>query len=189
MLWDGLSRMAFKLGKQSKLKRIRARYFTILNALQKIIFSGYIQRDYLVHQDRYEEKIQQLRNKLFRVMKEFRSQENLNSLAQFENLYEIIFSLTVLKLRVVDPAIFEVCEKEMYQLSQCVAHILSEVERSDNKIAMDNLFLKLAAAVEAFEEIYRTTLQIVSYEPMVFLFFLQTLIALQNTLRVLVHDE
>ncbi len=160
--------------------KIFSNYFKILNQLQELIFSCYIKRDYFEKRYQYEENIQQIRKQLFEVMKKLRLLfgGETKKISQFENLYEIIFSLGTLKLRVPDQATFEVCENEMKILSNCLAKIL--LGFSLHKNSLPQLIDAFAGAVNGFEELYQSTLQVVSYEPIVFLFFVQDLIALRE---------
>lgn len=158
-------------------------YFQLLDQLQHIIFSCYIKRDYLSKRYQYEERIHQVRNKLFHLMQKIRASASENKiLPQLEHIYEIIFSLSLLKLRVPDHATFEVCEQEMKLLQSAISAVL--VSASANQ----DLIERLSGAINSFEEVYRSTLQIVSYEPVVFLFFLQDLGALRDELQSLLQE-
>ncbi len=170
---------------KNKLQKIVTNYFETLNQLQDLVLSCYINRDYFDKRYLYEEKIQKIREKLFGIMRQARLLiiHDAKTIAQLENIYEIIFSLNTLKLRVSDYATFEVCENEIKVISKCLADIfLAHCRRPE-------LLDEFSVFIEQFEELYKTTLQVVSQEPMVFLFFVQDLIALRDVLHEYIQDK
>ncbi len=172
---------------RNKLQKNIKHYFRKLNQLQQCILICYIQRDYLEQRDRYEAKIHSVRKKLFDVMKKIRRCiENQSYLLNLlEDLYEIIFSLNTLKLHVDDFSTFEVAKNEFKLLSQEIEKIFAtNFFKTNGSIKLD----EFTAVIESFEELYRSTLQIVSQEPMVFLFFIQDLLALRDVLQNLFQE-
>lgn len=166
----------------SKFKKAIGKFLHSLNELQHLIFSCYIERDYFSKKYEYEEQIHQVKIQLFNHMKNIRlMNSNPDYLSLLENLYEIIFSLNTFKLRVTDHSTFEVCENELKVCMQCISNILKETEPTFN-------LNQLSSAIDNFEELYRSTLQVVSYEPIIFLYFVQNMMALRDALQVLIED-
>ncbi|MEO8402647.1 MAG: hypothetical protein ABI597_12820 [Gammaproteobacteria bacterium] len=170
--------------RKNELSSLLTRYFYRLNQLQEIVFACFIKGDYFANSFHYENQIHQARIHLFKVMKKIRkSESNQSILSTLETLYEIIFSLNNLKLRVKDHATFEVCEIEIKKVAKFLGAVLRELnyksfsKKSDAVIEQINL---LSISIAEFEEIYQSTLQVVSYEPIVFLFFVKNLIAFRD---------
>lgn len=160
------------------MDRLLMHYFRSLNELQKIIFQGYLD-----HHVIDEIALRKARNKLFHLLKKMRQKERY-PIAQFEHLYEIIFSLRALQRRVVDQTVFAVCLEELRKISgslTALLYALSMKYQSAVLTAMD----EFSVAIALLDELYRTTLQVVSYEPIVFLFFIQTLFALHTEVEEL----
>jgi|SRR5579872_2227269 len=177
-----------------RLLKACIKYFNALNQLQKIIFSCFFKQDYIVNYYFYEQKIHKARLKLFRAIKKIRglaTKDNPVNLAKLENLYEIIFSLDTLKLRVADHATFEMCEMEFKKLSACLSNTLEYINLFLDKQQhvhsdLDNIAKmmgKLSHQIDALEELYRSTLQVVAKDPIFFLFFVQDLMAFRDELE------
>jgi len=171
---------------KTKLKKTLGKFINSLNQLQSIVFSCYIKRDYFANRYDYEKQIHRVRIQLFHHMKKMRLLCGDQPLSSMENLYEIIFSLNVFKLRVADHATFEVCENEMKLFTQCISAILTNA--CDSRFRENDSMAQLSSAINNFEELYRSTLQVVSYEPIVFLYFVQNMIALREGLDIFLRD-
>lgn len=144
-----------------------------LDQLQKIIFSCLLKRDYFQYQDEYEKKFFQTKAKLFTQL--CRLQTNQAVLRQ---LTEIIFSLNTLKFRVADQATFEVCQRELADISRCISSALQQVQQGR--------LLDLTAfsqAIENFSALYQDTLRIVTADPAAFLFFIESLLDFREQLQ------
>jgi len=182
------------------------KYFKALNQLQKSIFACYIQKDYLLNQYLYRQQIHRARLKLLTTMKKMRSIARLqNKIVQLENLYEIVFSLNILKLHVIDHTTFDMCIGEFKKISEGLSstlqHIILFLERQGHprtKIVLENgrdqpdhpllhdaakIFGGLSHKIDELEELYRSTLQVAARDPIFFLFFVQDLIALRDMLE------
>jgi hypothetical protein len=185
-------------------------YFKTLDTLQKAIFSCYLEKD---HDNVHEKNIRTARKRLLQAMIKLRSlpYKNANErLGKLENLYEIIFSLNTLKLRILDPSTFEICKTEFKKISDSLSHILEHttifLDRQRNprkKMSVQNLADQHAARmmdetgknmgqlsrnINDLDELYRATLQVVSQEPIFFLFFLQDLTAFRDVFESFFMD-
>lgn len=167
-------------------------YFKSLNQLQLDIFNCYLKKDYPQNKIFYEQKIHKARVNLFLAMKKIRAlvnQKTTAQLAKLESLYEIIFSLNTLKLRVSDQSTFEVCETEFAlisnELSKTIAEIILMLNDPVNMLnEMAVSIGNLSHCIDLFQELYRSTLQVVSKEPIFFLFFVQGLIDFRDELEL-----
>jgi len=165
--------------------RVLKKYFRQLDRLQKIIFSCYIKRDYAKNQFYYEKKIHLEKMRLFKIICSIRKNiPSLNLIFQ-ENgrgvfLYEIILSLNTLKLRISDHATFEVCQRELENITRNISLVLNDASRGRQRIiSLSNLL----QSIEQFSELYQSTLRVVTAEPTVFLFFIQDLIDFSETME------
>ncbi|HSW68777.1 MAG TPA: hypothetical protein VLI69_01295 [Gammaproteobacteria bacterium] len=195
----------FFASKSKKLLNNWIKYFKALNHLQSVIFNCYLQRDYFSKIIHYEKIIHQARLKLMRIMKKIRKSDEQKNLNQLEKLYETIFSLNTFKLRILDHTTFEVCEPELKKTSQSldaalrfVVVFLEKQFCQKEKISLRNISTRtardmleksakmignLSRQIDKLEELYRTTLQVISESPIFFLFFVQDLIALRDQLE------
>ncbi len=171
-------------------------FFQSLDQLQKSILSCYFQKEYKEKKYDFEQKIYKSRLKLLGAMKKIRSimkDNRQKNLTQIENIYEMVFSLNILKLQVTDYATFEICEKEFInisvRLSAVLKHIMALLKKNSimqsNSLVSDaaKIMGKLSNQTDSLEEVYRSTLQVVSRDPIFFLFFLQNLMALRDELE------
>ncbi len=165
------------------------KYFKALDQLQVVIFNCYTQRMYPEKTYDYEKNIHKVRLKLFNAMKKIRTFLDSEDLPKFENFYEMIFSLNTLKLRVTDYATFEMCESEFKKVSQSLTDVLKHIilfMNGKNKPDLKSsakVIANLSNRIDELEELYRSTLQVVSKDPIFFLFFVQDLIALRDALE------
>lgn len=200
--------LSFFASGSKKLVNACVRYFKALDKLQIAIFNCYLHKDYIFKKYFYEQQMHKSRLKLLSSMKKIRSvtgKDEKNYLTKLENLYEIIFSLNTLKFRVADHATFEVCEIEFKKISQSLSNVLDHIilflvelshQQTDVSIKdvinpqirhmLDDtakIMGKLSHQTDSLEELYRSTLQVVSKDPIFFLFFVQSLIAFRDELE------
>ena len=200
--------LSFFASGSKKLLNACVHYFKALDKLQIAVFNCYLQKDYVFKKYFYEQQMHKARLRLLYAMKKIRRVTGLdekNHLAKLENLYEIIFSLNTLKLRITDHATFEVCETEFQKISQSLSKVLEhiavflfELRHQQPNISIDNItnptirhmlddtakiMGKLSNQTDRLEELYRSTLQVVSKDPIFFLFFVQSLIAFRDELE------
>ena len=138
-------------------------------------------RNYLEERDNYAKKMHSIRKSLFLAMKRLRAQE-VSCLNSFAHLYEIFFALENLNTRVKDPTIFEVAEREFKDLSFSLSNAFSLL---GHKKSAEEALQVFSTSIENFEAMYSDALQIVAPDPLVFLFFIQDLLALQEQLLLL----
>jgi hypothetical protein len=154
-------------------------YLHELDNMQKIIFSFYIKRNFGEDRFFHEKRLLKQTSKIMRAMKKVRdSLLDSKTISYLEPLYEIIFSLDLLKDRLIDHATFEICEQELKNISHGLSAFFVALKKSqvaDTKMKFDN-------AIQALEIIFQNTLQVVAADPMVFLFFIKDLYALSNSL-------
>jgi hypothetical protein len=191
-----------------KIKHWVVDYLYSLDQLHLTIFSAYIQRDYFDEQVKYEKKLIKQTRMLLAVLKKIRqtirsvpvkvaiknpaSVENLfqydDMISCLEHLYEIFFSLDLLKQRLIDHATFEICLIELKNISAVISGMIS------NRISFirDNIPVHdkntLLLPIQALEVIFQNTMQFAMADPMVFLFFIRDLKAL-NDAMVSLQDE
>jgi len=170
-------------------------YFKALDKLQIAIFNCYLREDYLENNHFYEQQIHKARLTLLYAMKKIRSiaiQGSQDKLARLENLYEIIFSLNTLKLRISDPATFEICAAEFEDISRrltdSLKHIILLLDNISEPKSVSigetaKIMGRLSNKIDVLEEFYRSTLQVVSPDPIFFLFFVQDLMAFRDELE------
>ena len=178
--------------------RIRKSFSDCLKALanyQRLLFFAYLKKDYLTKRIQYEKKLFKARMQLLKVFQAARKfkKDSLEEVVflKIEHLAEIIFSLHQLRLRVDDYSVFIFCAPEMARLQQVITQLLLKASqcilKSHQWIAADILLDQ----IHAFEAIYNKTLQVISKEPIIFLFFIQDLYAFYDELLSLgvVHER
>lgn len=172
-------------------------YFKALDQLQIAILSCYIQKDYQEKKYDFEQTIHKARLNIMGTMKKLRlkigAQGQTDFLSKLENLYEIVFSLNILKYRVTDYATFEICKKEFAKISVKLSEalkqinlLLKHISNLSSHTMMEETAKtmgKLSNQIDLLEELYRSTLQVVSKDPIFFLFFIQDLMALRDQLE------
>lgn len=127
--------------------------------LQKTFFEIYLKRDYQNKMYFYEKKIHQ---QLFQILHSLNQLRTLVKTAK-ENeilqnmlcMQESVLALGQLRYRIKDYATFQIFEREMKLLTQTTE--------------------KLSGIIEALEDLYHGTLQVVSADPLAFLCFIQAL--------------
>lgn len=170
-----------------KWQKACARYFKTLDALQKTVFAG------LMEQDPPENALRRIRLTLFDIMQKLRFFTHPNArekIATFESLYEIIFSLNTLRPHLSDPAILEICKDEFKKIVAQLSNTLKQAATSSNHCVDRNETLNpLSNQIDTLDELYHTTLQVVSPEPIFFLFFMRNLMALRDTLALFFQER
>lgn len=164
-----------------------------LNELQKKTFLLYLRRDFSENYFANEKQFHELRAVVLIHLQKMQSligkSKRLsvwkNSYDQLEHLFEIIISLGLLRYRIKDPATFEVCEKELQSISVNMADALVSLSRG---LSTEFSLSALDMAIVGFEEIYRSALQVVSKEPLIFLIFIQDLRAAYEELTILATE-
>lgn len=154
-------------------------FFKKLDQLQRLIFSFYIQRDF--GSDRFSQenillkRAQSLMQALQKTRKRFTNEKLINHL---ELMYEIIFSLSLLKNRLIDHSTFEICERELKAIAHCLTEAFSTLSTEPSQFKKHSLDV----AIQSLEIIFSNALQVVTADPMIFLFFIQDLYSLSKSL-------
>lgn len=172
----------------TKLQKEVSQYFHALTALQSQVLASYLKPGAPA-----AKTFHQARVTLFQVMQKLRlfvptpPERLLNKL---EHMYEIIFSLNQLKFRLNDAATFEICAKEFKEILFTLTQLMKKAELfcQAKCSSLTQELTQFATARIAFAEVYQGTLQVVTYEPIVFLFFLQDLQALHEEIESFATD-
>lgn len=173
-----------------------------LNDLQKKIFSIYCRQDYFEKLFSYEKELHHLRKNIFDLLIKLRKslkwlpeskrERAVLELDLIEQMSELIISIGQLRFRVKDHATFAVCETELTVLAQQIELMLRRLSRNDEVGNDESMAEKLTVAIQTFEEINRSTLQVVSHSPLAFLIFIQDMYAVRDLMEKLnrvLHDE
>ncbi len=147
-------------------------FFEALDTIQRIVFESYWNADYL--DSLYDADLYQARMYLFSQMQAVR-QNSPALVSAFVTLYEMIFALTYLNRRRKDHALLETCHSELMQLSNQISLILQALAK--NQLAEVTAF---SESIESLDSLYRHTLQVVSADPLVMLFFIQNVYLLRD---------
>lgn len=91
---------------------------------------------------------------------------------KIEQLYGALCSLHLLRYRVDEYSVFEICTQELCSLEKASSDLMGQFARSIFSNQLINCDL-LRTQIELFETIYNHTLQIVVRDPVIFLFFIQ----------------
>lgn len=173
-------------------KKSLAKALFALAKLNHVFFSPYLKTDFLRREVYYAKIFYRKRTLFFKTMQRARAknQNHPDIIAKIEHMYEIIFSLHLLRFRIHDYATFEICRRELYTIQQVSTHLINTLGKSlshHTLISIDHLL----ASVHALESIYHQTLKILIPDPSAFLFFIQDLYALgeeiENTSNLIWH--
>jgi hypothetical protein len=170
--------------------------FGRLSQLNRAIFSCFISRDYPQKHYLYDKELHKKRaDFLFAITKAREAGLKLRNgqfsliLDQVENLYEMILSLGILLHRVGDHTTFEVASVEFTALAvsiaDCFQMLEDKIQYPHSPTRMDESFTE---AIFQLEEINRSALQVVAREPIVFMFFINDLNELKDTLLAVAAD-
>ena len=157
-----------------------------LRALQDSFFNAYLKLDFLQKQSEYAKIFYRKRNLFFKSLQKSRRLADQDTKYTFifkeiERASEIIFALHLLRFRVNDYAVFEICAREFQALLIQLDFLFTQLARAlMKKRALLNTE-NLAIAIFDVEILYGNTLQIVVRDPLVFLFFIRNLYSLKNT--------
>lgn len=179
---------------ESVIKISIANCLGTLARLQHAYFACYSQRDYLTKQSGYEKAIYKKRSKWLSSVSRTRFLLNKNKkvsaewsviFSRVEHLSEIVFSLNQLRFRVSEYAIYEICSFEMQALDKTSRAAFKDAAKilMWNKNAIPPL--ELLESIHSFEAISNRVLRVASREPIVFLFFIQDLYALNDEINKL----
>jgi len=121
--------------------------------------------------------------------RDFHGKNKINDLNEMQDIFfkidhlsEIIFSLNQLRFRVVDYTTFKVCAQEMQEIEKFSIMMIIQLANFKNSSVELPIFEE---KIHQFENIYNRALQIVAIDPLVFMFFIQDLYALNEELKQL----
>lgn len=168
-------------------RRALKRCFKVLGELQKNLFDGYLRSDFIAKQLRYTKKLFNTRRRYLLAISHARKvfHADIAPVLVIEHLSQILYSLHQLRYRVEDYTTFSVCKRELLALESTSLAVLYTRSKED-RLAQLERFLD---AIHEFEGIYNKALQIVARDPIVFLFFIQDLYALHETLSTVTTNE
>lgn len=175
-------------------------FLRMLDKLQITVFSCIINRDFIANQQEYSSKLILQTRALMKMMQlirmQFSDQDKL--ISRLENLYEIVFSLDLLKHRLFDHSTFEVCESELKSVSRSISEKIAEASvyiktQSKPRIikSREKPFCwseQAVVSLQAFEALFQVTLQYITSDPMIFVFFIRNVKSLHDELISLCVD-
>jgi hypothetical protein len=168
-----------------KINKAIVVYLKQLHHLMAIVFSFYIKRDYFENRIVYEKKLVRQTKLVLSALQKIRDKllgsNNEDFVFCLENLYEIIFSLDLLKHRLLDHATFEVCENELKNIFDSICVLLNASSVDIKKINQADADLR--GAILAVEAVFQNTVQFLMADPMMFLFFIRDLQSLNNEIK------
>ncbi len=150
--------------------------------LQNIFFDPYLKPDFLTRQFFYAKRFFQKRTDYFAAMQQARKYilpAYFPVLEKIEKISEILFSLHLLRFRIQDYAIFEIATKELRRVKEAINESLQSLQ--DGQFAPLTVDY-LLEPIQEFEALYENTLQIVTQNPSVILFFIRDLYSLRRVL-------
>lgn len=169
-------------------------FLRALDRLQVTVFSCIIKRDFIANQNDYAAQLIAQTRALMKIMQKIRHYfpEQDRLISRLENMYEIVFSIDLLKHRLFDHATFEVCENELKNIKNSISEKIEEVSMFIRSRIMPRTIRvrdkpfhwdeKAIASVQAFEALFQVTLQFISSDPMIFIFFIRNVKTLHEEL-------
>ncbi len=169
------SRMALASSMQ---KRPARRFLAALNELQKSFFACYLEKggDDL--------NIAHARSALYTAVNDLKKKYHGRDFSGPERLYESIFLLSLLRFRVRDRALFEVCRDELNALKEVISGLLSAPSHEKAVHALADF----DRVTEAFRALYDSVLCITAREPEVFEFLFAHLAAFRREIAGCMED-
>lgn len=185
---DPIFKKLFLKIKTYQRKKSFAKVFFALAKLQEAFFYAYLKEDFLKNQPAYAKLFFKRRIAFFLALKKARDRTKRSTkfkpmIGLFEHLYEILFSMHLLRYRVQDYTIFEICAREFKAISKISTHLLNELGKSlfshRSLISTDHLLQN----IHTLESVYQHTLKIIVRDPIIFIFFIQDLYALSEEIE------
>lgn len=170
-----------------KIRKWVSRCLRDLAEIQFYYFNYYFPTTRL-DQTTHEKKIFRITKRFFLTLNDARNsiKNDTTVLSSIERLYEIVCSSHLIRLRVSEKVLFDICSNELryLQKNSCSLWLKLAARSFSKKMDIDtSVFFE---SIQAFETIYERTLQIIVREPNVFLFFIQDLYALQDVTKQLI---
>lgn len=166
-----------------------------LKALSEKIFSCLLSPDYNNNKYLFERRLHKQKNtciqslqqliqaSLFAEKKVLKDKkEILIFLNQTLNsLFDIFIDCALIRQRVTDYSLFEICKDELQALDIEIAHYINHINDKSRPYDISNLNF----AINKLESIYNTVLQVAAPEPLAFLLFIESLKELSKKLTTL----
>jgi len=147
-------------------------FLRALNELQKNIFDIYIKRDYVEHHLQRERLLYEKNLAILKIFQRLREEKN-PLLSLYEQSYEVMLDLGLLRYRVQEAAVLEMCYQEFAQISAAISISLETLQISP----------ALESHIFAFETLYQNTLNVVAKFPIVFAIFIENLFLFDRLLK------
>jgi hypothetical protein len=164
-----------------------------LAVLQTDLFAAYVKSDFLSKKEHYLKNYYKNRSIFFKKLSCTRQwlsylPKYTSCLLQLETLYEIIFSLHLLRFRIADYSVFEIPRSELSELQNQIATSLKALGKAvltNNYVGDAALFLE---SIQTLETLYQHTLKILLPNPLPFWFFIQDLYHLNHALQMAAYS-
>jgi hypothetical protein len=172
---------------EKKIKKTLGNCLRMLAYLQQAFFVNYLEKDYIKRKLHYQRVLNAKTKAFFRAI--IKASDLINSTSKYWDIFckinhlsEIIFSLNQLRFRVDDYTTFKICTRELQAIEALSVKIFLQLALLFFK---KNTFdiSSFEEKIHDFEGIYNRTLQIVSVDPLVFMFFIQDLYALYDEMK------
>ncbi|MDA8561578.1 hypothetical protein N9L02_00515 [Gammaproteobacteria bacterium] len=166
------------------IKKSIAKSYHALICLNKLNFEYYLKSYDLVscYNKIYKQQIIFL-NKLQIVRKKINNNDEYNNkLYKLEYLHEIICSIHLLKFRLYDISTLNVCSKEMHSLYKSLYSVLRFISIDNNQDSIQKISNDFLQSIYNFESLYENALCVVCPDPIIFKFFFQDLLNLNDFL-------
>lgn len=117
------------LKEYSRKKSLR-NVFAALTKLNQLYFDVYLNTNFLEHKIHYAKLFARARQHLFRTLEVMRTknQNHQEIIEQVERIYETIFSMHLLRFRVIDFTIFAICREDMQSICDLTTELLQHVQ-------------------------------------------------------------
>lgn len=169
------------------LKKWQIRYalascIQALADLQKSLFIFYFKKntsESIIHKKKsiYFEKITQINKHL--------TNNNKKIIVAIEELYAIIITIHQLRYRISDYATFEVCHRELRSIEKNSITLMHQIAKrffkKNHRFDLENYII----SIQNFENVYEQTLQVITRDPIVFLFFIHDLYIFKEIVKKL----
>ncbi len=180
--------MQFKL--TYRMRRAYRKVCDSLDRLQSAFFACYLMGYAGASRLSVEAQIEAAQQRLFAAIRSLRNTSPPAAfLSQVERLYETVFSFGHLRLRVSDPAVFTLCQRELSDMTRLLSDVLLSLPASSKRFSRQtsDKLAAFAAVMTAFEDVYQGALRITAPEPLVFLFFLSDMTAFRQEVEALLE--
>jgi hypothetical protein len=155
-------------------RRLLIKSMQRLNALNKEVFSCFLQLDYPDNVYVFEKRLHTCKRRYLLVVRYLRSVEAISSGEKYSEkvdaLFDIVMDLAQLRRRVSDHTVFGLCTSEMTEVSEEMSQLLLKIGKS-KKIDVELFEEK----IELFERNFNHVLKVAAREPVAFLLFIASL--------------